>query len=114
VTTRGGKSTRDPSNPNNNTGKAQGQQEERPLPTMKNQKDHEEVGETAPEDFVDTTYLPFPPRKRKQAVDEQFACFVEMIEKIHVSVPLMYLLMQSTSRTSTTTNDHCHRQKSSS
>jgi hypothetical protein len=25
-------------------------------------------------------------------MDEQFACFVEMIEKIHVSVPLMDIL----------------------
>jgi hypothetical protein len=50
------------------------------------------VEETAPEDFVNTTYLPFPTRKRKQAVDEQFARFVEMIEKIHVSVPLMDVL----------------------
>jgi hypothetical protein len=31
-------------------------------------------------------------RKRKQAVDEQFAHFVEMIEKIHVSIPLMDVL----------------------
>jgi len=36
--------------------------------------------------------LPFPTRKRKQAVDKQFARFVEMIEKIHVSVPLMDVL----------------------
>jgi hypothetical protein len=36
--------------------------------------------------------LPFPTRKRKQAVDEQFARFVEMIEKIHVSIPLMDVL----------------------
>jgi hypothetical protein len=46
----------------------------------------------APKDFVDTTYLLFPTRKRKHAVDEQFARFVEMIEKIHVSIPLMDVL----------------------
>ena len=46
----------------------------------------------APKDFVDTSYLPFPTRNRKQAMDEQFAHFVEMIEKIHVSVPLMDVL----------------------
>jgi hypothetical protein len=92
VTTRGGKSTRDPPNPNNKTGKAQEQQEERPSPSTKTQKDHEEVEETAPEDFVDTTYLSFLMRKRKQAVDEQFSRFVEMIEKIHVSIPLIDVL----------------------
>ena len=45
-----------------------------------------------PKDFIDTSYLPFPTRNHKQVVDEQFACFVEMIEKIHVSVPLMDVL----------------------
>ena len=45
-----------------------------------------------PQDFVDTSYLPFLTRKRKQDMDEQFAHFVEMIEKIHVSVPLMDVL----------------------
>ena len=33
VTTRDGKSTRDPPNPKNKAGKAQGQQEERPSPS---------------------------------------------------------------------------------
>ena len=47
----------------------------------------------APKDFVDTNYLLFPTRNRKQAVDEQFARFVEMTEKIHVSIPLMDILL---------------------
>jgi hypothetical protein len=92
VTTRGGKSTHDPPNPNNKTRKTQGQQEEGPLAATKTQKDQEEEEETAPQDFVDTSYLSFPTRKRKQAMDEQFSRFVEMIEKIHVSVPLMDVL----------------------
>jgi hypothetical protein len=58
--------------------------------TKGKEKEHEEV--MAPKDFVNTSYLPFPTRNRKQAVDEQFTCFVEMIEKIHVSVPLMDIL----------------------
>jgi hypothetical protein len=33
--------------------------------------------------------LSFPTRKRKQAVNEKFAHFVEIVEKIHVSIPLM-------------------------
>ena len=36
--------------------------------------------------------MPFITRTRKRNVDEQFARFVEMIEKIHVSVPLMDVL----------------------
>jgi len=92
VTTRGGKATHDPPNPNNKVGKAQGQQEEGPSPSTKTQKDQEEDEKMAPQDFVDTSYLPFPTKKRKQAMDEQFAHFVEMIEKIHVSIPLMDIL----------------------
>ncbi|XP_066341858.1 uncharacterized protein [Miscanthus floridulus] len=54
VTTRGGKTTRDPLNPNQSVGEARG--------------------------------------NRKQVVDEQFAHFLEMIEKIHVSVSLTDVL----------------------
>ena len=64
VTTRGGKSTRHPSNPNNKAGKAQGQQEEGSSPT-KTQKCQEEE-EIAPQDFVDTRYLPFLTRKESK------------------------------------------------
>ena len=43
-------------------------------------------------DFIDTSYLLFPTRNGKQAMDEQFTRFVEMIEKIHVGIPLMDVL----------------------
>jgi len=92
VTTRGGKSTHDPPNPNHKAGKAQGQQEDGPSPSTKTQKDQGEDEETVPQDFTDTSYLPFPTRKRKQVMDEQFTHFVEMIGKIHVSIPLMDVL----------------------
>ena len=81
VTTRGDKSTPDPPNPNNKTGKAQGQQEDGPSSSTKTQKDQEEDEETAPQDFADTSYLPFHTRKRKQAMDEQFDRFVDMIRR---------------------------------
>ena len=86
MTTRGGKSTRDPPNTVQSMGKAKGRQEDEPSTTQK-EKEKEQEEETAPKDFVDTSYLPFPIRNHKQAVDKQFTCFVEMIEKIHVSVP---------------------------
>ena len=72
VTTRGGKSTRDPPDSNNKIGKAQGQQEQGSSSSTKTQKDPE-VEETTPQDFIDTSYLFFPARNRKQAVNEQFA-----------------------------------------
>ena len=70
MSTRGGKSTHDPPNPNNKAGKAQGQQEEGPSPSTKTQKGQGEDEEMTPQDFTDTSYLPFPIRKRKQAMDE--------------------------------------------
>ena len=91
VVTRGGKSTHDPSNPNHSIGKAKQCQEAEPSATQEEKEKKEEVV-MAPKDFIDTSYLPFPTRNRKEAVDEQFAHFVEMIEKIHVIVTLMDIL----------------------
>jgi len=75
VVMRGGKSTRDPPNPNHSVGKAKQHQEAKPSTTQKEKEQQDE--EMAPKDFVDTNYLLFPIRNRKQAVDEQFAHFVE-------------------------------------
>ena len=43
----------------------------------------------APQDYIETSFLPFPTRNKKATVDEQFTHFVEMIQKIHVNVPLL-------------------------
>ena len=50
--------------------------------------------EPTPNNYGDTTMLPFPTRERRKKKDgnEQFLRFVEMVEKTHVSVPLMYVL----------------------
>ena len=89
VVARGRKSTRDPPNPNHSVGKAK-QRQEAEASTTQEEKEQEE--ETAPKDFIDTSYLSFPTRNRKQDMDEQFTRFVQMIEKIHVSIPLMDVL----------------------
>jgi hypothetical protein len=90
MTTRGGKSTHDPLNPNHAARKQKERQEVEPSTSMKTQKESE--GETIPLEYTDTTYLPFPTRTRRQAMDEQFMHFVEMVEKVHVSVPLLDVL----------------------
>jgi hypothetical protein len=60
---------------------------------LHHQQKHKKIGKKMRKrHHTDTSYLPFLTRKRKQAMDEQFAHFVEMIEKIHVSVPLMDVL----------------------
>jgi hypothetical protein len=61
VTTKGGKSTRDPPNPNQSLGKAKERQEAKPSTTQEEkEKEQEQEVETAPKDFVDTNYCHFP------------------------------------------------------
>ena len=43
----------------------------------------------APHEFYDTQVLPFPMRARKPSTDEQFSCFVEIIQQVNINVPLM-------------------------
>src|SRR6185437_2220835 len=86
VTTRGGKSTRDPPHPNH-AGKAPATQEE-VQPTDQEETREPEKG-TTPQDYIETSLLPFPTRNKKATMDEQFTHFVEMIQKIHVNVPLL-------------------------
>ncbi|XP_021305504.1 uncharacterized protein LOC110431123 [Sorghum bicolor] len=93
VTTRGGKTTRDPPNPNHGTAKTPRQQEQtstEPVDPQDESSDQEPTLEV----YGDTTMLPFPTRWRKKKKDgeEQFLCFVEMVEKTNVSVPLMDVL----------------------
>jgi hypothetical protein len=86
VTVRGGKSTRDQPHPNH-AEKATRPHEEDEEPSKHD--DSEDPEEETPQKFIDTSFLPFPTRKRKTTVDEQFARFVEMIQKIHVNVLLL-------------------------
>jgi hypothetical protein len=39
-------------------------------------------------ELIDSNILIFPQRNRKVTVDEQFARFVDMIQKVHINVPL--------------------------
>ena len=86
VTTRGGKSTRDPPHPNHVEKAARPQVEEE---ESTKHDDSEESEEENPQKTFVTNILPFASRKQKITVDEQFAHFVEMIQKIHVNVPLL-------------------------
>jgi hypothetical protein len=49
----------------------------------------ERLRKTAPQEFVDTTFLPFPRRIKKPTVDEQFVKFVEVIKKLNVNIPFL-------------------------
>jgi hypothetical protein len=94
VTTRGGKTTRDPPYPNMTKKSArkgkedeeEKEEEEEPPSKEENDKFH---GKTAPHEFYDTNILlPFP-RTRKQTTDEQIGKFVEVIRQLYVNIPLL-------------------------
>ena len=86
ITTRGGKSTRDPPYPTRIAKTPAAVQEE---------KKNDEVEEVEPQgqemmqDFYDTTLLLFPCRNRKAKMDEQFGKFVEVIQKLYINIPLL-------------------------
>ncbi|XP_066166973.1 uncharacterized protein [Oryza sativa Japonica Group] len=85
ITTRGGKSTRDPPYPN--PAGTNGMSKETPSTDSADKEIQPE--KTVPQEYYDMRLLPFPQRSRKPIVDEQFARFVEMIQKIHIKVPLL-------------------------
>ncbi|XP_052137637.1 uncharacterized protein LOC127756304 [Oryza glaberrima] len=85
ITTKGGKSTRDPPYPNH----AGTSSITRGAPSDNTANEEVQPKKTVPQEYCDTRLLPFPQRSRKPSVDEQFARFVELIQKIHINVPLL-------------------------
>jgi hypothetical protein len=90
VTTRGGNTTRDPPYPN----PAEKKQKEvitesEEVDTEKVAPNEEKPRTTTPQDYVDTTLLPFPQRLKKPTVDEKFWKFVEVIKTLNVNIPFL-------------------------
>ena len=85
ITTRGGKSTRDPPYPTR-TGKT-------PVAVQEEEKkDDEENGPQEQElqqDFRDMTPLPFPHKNQKAKMDEQFGKFIEVVQKLYINISLL-------------------------
>lgn len=98
ITTRSGKSTRDPSPPKDagtqreavtaRNAKPTAEEEEGKEPSEAIQEETSEVPRASKE-YYDTTALPFPERRRKPVADEQFGKFVEVIKKLYVNIPLL-------------------------
>jgi hypothetical protein len=91
VTTRGGKTTRDPPHPNP---AAKKQKEVTPesneeVDTEEASPGEERLRKMTPQEYVDTTLLPFPRRIKNPTVDEQFGKFVEEIKKLNVNIPFL-------------------------
>ena len=78
ITTRGGKSTRDPPYPT--------RIDKTPVVVQEEETKDNKVEEVGPQeqelqqDFLDMTLLPFPHRNQKAKMDEQFGKFVEVIQ----------------------------------
>jgi hypothetical protein len=91
VTTRGGKTTRDPTHPK------PAEKKQKEVTTESDEEvdtEEESPGEgrsrkMAPQEYVDTTLLPFPRRIKKPTMDEQFGKFVEVIKKLNVNIPFL-------------------------
>jgi hypothetical protein len=76
ITTRGGKSTRDPPYPNI-AGTRQAGKEARPDSTTKPEEDEvAQPDKIPPQEYCDTTLLPFSQHQKKPSMDEQFARFM--------------------------------------
>ena len=100
MTTRGGKSTREPPFPQDagiqqkavSASHADAEEEEQEEAVDSNtiaaQEDRVEPPRTS-RDYHNTTALPFPERIRKPMAEEQFGKFVEVIKKLYVNIPLL-------------------------
>ena len=87
TTTRGDKTTQDPPYPNHVNRKKASSVAEEPPREEEPEKVHK--GKMAPHEFYDTQVLSFPMRAKKPSTDEQFSCFVEMIQQVNINVPLL-------------------------
>jgi hypothetical protein len=84
ITTRGGKSTRDPPYP-------KGACKTLMIVQAEEEKEDDELlpqEYKLQQDFHDTTLLSFPRRNRKAKMDDQFGKFVEVIQKLYINIPL--------------------------
>jgi hypothetical protein len=82
---RGGKSTRDLPYPN----RASTSSITREAPSSNTADEEVQPKKTVPQEYCDTRLLPLTQRSMKPSVDDQFARFVEVIQKIHINVPLL-------------------------
>jgi hypothetical protein len=53
------------------------------------EKEKENFGNASPKDISDTHLLPFPRQAKKPVEDEKFSCFVEVIRRMYIHIPLL-------------------------
>jgi hypothetical protein len=91
VTTSGGKNTRDPPHPNPTKKKHKEvtSESDEEIDTEEAYPGEKRLRKTAPQEYVDSTLLPFPRRIKNPTVDEQFGKFIEVIKKLNVNTPFL-------------------------
>jgi hypothetical protein len=52
-------------------------------------KEEENLGKASPKDISDTLLLPFPHQAKKLVEDEKFSCFMKVIQRMHVHIPMI-------------------------
>jgi hypothetical protein len=87
VTTRGGKTPRDPPYPNHASREKENRTSKEPPSSDDTNKVH--GGQTAPHEFYNTQLLLFPTKIKRLAPDEKFNCFVDIIQRINISTQAM-------------------------
>jgi hypothetical protein len=65
--------------------KAESKVEAEPRP----EKEEENLGKASPKDINDTHLLPFPHQAKKPVEDEKFSCFMEVIRRMYVHIPML-------------------------
>jgi hypothetical protein len=95
---RGGKTTRDQPHPNpaEKKQKEVTTESDEEVDTEEASIGEERLRKTAPQEYVDTTLLPFPQRIKKPTMDEQFGKFVEVIKKLNVNIPFLEAMQVQT------------------
>jgi hypothetical protein len=74
-----------PTDPVEEEEKAEAEVEAEPRP----EKEEENLGKASPKDINDIHLLPFPCQAKKPVKDEKFSCFVEVIQRMHIHIPML-------------------------
>jgi hypothetical protein len=56
---------------------------------LRPEKEEENLGRASPKDVSDTHLLPFSHQATKPVEDEKFSCFVEVIQRMYVHIPML-------------------------
>jgi hypothetical protein len=52
-------------------------------------KEEQNLGKASPKDISDTHLLLFPHQAKKHVEDEKFSCFMEVIQRMYVHIPML-------------------------